>query len=68
MDLEETECEVVDWIKLARDQIQWRAFVSTVIFLRCTQKQGGAIPPLPQNVFMAMYLIMKWSRLHGVLL
>jgi hypothetical protein len=31
MDLEETECEGVDWIQLAQDRDQCRNFVNTVM-------------------------------------
>jgi len=33
MDHEETECEGVDWIHLALDNVQWQNFVSTVMNL-----------------------------------
>jgi hypothetical protein len=32
MDLKETQCEDVDWIKLAQVQNQWWAFVNTVMY------------------------------------
>jgi hypothetical protein len=34
MDLREIESDGVDWIELARDRDQWRAFVNTVMNLR----------------------------------
>jgi hypothetical protein len=34
MDLRETGCEGVDWIRLAQDRDQWRAVVNTVMNLR----------------------------------
>jgi hypothetical protein len=34
MDLQEVECELVDWIGLAQDRDRWRALVSAVRNLR----------------------------------
>jgi hypothetical protein len=34
MDLRETGIEWANWIQLAQDKVQWRAFVSTVMNLR----------------------------------
>jgi hypothetical protein len=34
MDLRETGIDGVNWIRLAQDRVQWRAFVSTVMNLR----------------------------------
>jgi hypothetical protein len=34
MDLRKTEIDGANWIRLARDRVQWRAFVSTVMNLR----------------------------------
>jgi hypothetical protein len=34
MDLKETGCERVGWVHLARDRVQWRAIVNTVMNLR----------------------------------
>jgi hypothetical protein len=34
MDLREIGWDVVDWIELAQDRSQWRAFVNTVMNLR----------------------------------
>jgi hypothetical protein len=34
MHLEETVCEVVDWIHLPQDGVQWWALVNTVMNLR----------------------------------
>jgi hypothetical protein len=31
MDLKETGCENVEWIKLAQDRVQWQSFVNTVM-------------------------------------
>jgi hypothetical protein len=33
-DLREIGCDVVDWIELAQDSYQWRAFVNTVMNLQ----------------------------------
>ena len=33
MDLQELECEGVDWIELAEDRDRWRALVNTVMNL-----------------------------------
>jgi len=33
MNLKETGCKVVDWIRLVRDRVQWRSFVDTVMKL-----------------------------------
>ena len=34
MDLQEVECEYVDWIGLTQDRDRWRTLVSTVMNLR----------------------------------
>jgi hypothetical protein len=34
LDLRETGTEVVNWIRLAQDRVQWRAFVNTVMNVR----------------------------------
>jgi hypothetical protein len=34
MDLREIGFDVVNWIRLAQDRVQWRAFVNTVMNLR----------------------------------
>jgi hypothetical protein len=34
MDLEEIEIDGANWIRLAQDRVQWRAFVNTVMNLR----------------------------------
>jgi hypothetical protein len=34
IDLKETVCEGVDWIRLAQDRVQWMAFVRSVMNLR----------------------------------
>jgi hypothetical protein len=34
MDLRETEIDRENWIRLAQDRVQWRAFVNTVMNLR----------------------------------
>jgi hypothetical protein len=33
MDLREIGIDVANWIRLAQDRIQWRAFVNTVMYL-----------------------------------
>ena len=34
MDLQEVECQYVDWIRLAKDRGRWRTLVSSVMNLR----------------------------------
>ena len=34
LDLQEVQCEVLDWIKLAQDRGRWRALVNAVMNLR----------------------------------
>jgi hypothetical protein len=34
MDLQEVECWVIDWIKLAQDRDRWRALVIAIMNLR----------------------------------
>jgi hypothetical protein len=36
MDLREIGIDVANWIRLAQDRVQWRAFVNTVMNLRVT--------------------------------
>jgi hypothetical protein len=38
MDLRETRIDEVNWIQLAQDRVQWRAFVNTVTNLRVPQE------------------------------
>jgi hypothetical protein len=33
MDLKETKCEGVDWIKLAQKRVLWRVFINTIMDL-----------------------------------
>jgi hypothetical protein len=35
-DLKEIGIDIVNWIRLAQDRVQWRAFVNTVMNLRVT--------------------------------
>jgi hypothetical protein len=41
MDTVKTGCEVVDWIHLAQDRVQWRAIVNRLMNLRITKKGGN---------------------------
>jgi hypothetical protein len=34
MDLGEVGCDVVDWIHLAQDKVQWQTFVNTVMSIQ----------------------------------
>jgi hypothetical protein len=34
MDLQEVECESMDWIELAQDMYMWRVLVNEVMYLR----------------------------------
>jgi hypothetical protein len=34
MDIQEVECEDMDWIELAQDREQWRSLLNTVMNLR----------------------------------
>jgi hypothetical protein len=34
LDLREIEIDVANWIRLAKDRVQWRAFVNTIMNLR----------------------------------
>jgi hypothetical protein len=43
LDLREIGIEGANWIQLARDRVQWRAFVNTVMNLR--------VPYRKQNIF-----------------
>jgi hypothetical protein len=43
MDLRETGWGGVDWINLAQDMDQWRAFVNTVMNLRVPQNIGKSL-------------------------
>jgi hypothetical protein len=36
MDLRETEIDGANWIQLAQDRVQWRAWVNTVMNLQVT--------------------------------
>jgi hypothetical protein len=40
MDLKETGCGCVDWIRLAQDRDRWRAVVSAVMNLRIVQPRS----------------------------
>jgi hypothetical protein len=39
-DLREIGCRVVDWIHVAQDKDQWRALVTTEIYLRVPENAG----------------------------
>jgi hypothetical protein len=39
-DLKEAGCDDLDWILLAQDGVQWRAFVSTIMNLRFHKRRG----------------------------
>jgi hypothetical protein len=41
IDLREIGIDGANWIRLAQDRVQWRAFVSTVMNLRVSMKEAG---------------------------
>jgi hypothetical protein len=41
--LKEIGCSGVDWIQLAHDTVQWRAFVSTVMNLQVSLKERNVL-------------------------
>jgi hypothetical protein len=43
MDLRETRIEWENWIPLAQDRFQWRAFVSTVMNLRVPYRKQDTV-------------------------
>jgi hypothetical protein len=51
MDLGEIGIDGANWIRLARDRVQWRAFASTVMNLRVPQESGIFFDDLSNNQF-----------------
>jgi hypothetical protein len=49
MDLREVGIDGANWIRLAQDRVQWRAFVSTVMILRDSIKKGYFFDKLNDN-------------------
>jgi hypothetical protein len=49
MDLRETGMDRANWIWLAQDRVQWRAFVKTVMNLRVPQESGIFFDELSNN-------------------
>jgi hypothetical protein len=43
MDLREIETSGANWIQMAQDRVQWRAFVSTVMNLRFQQRKQAIV-------------------------
>jgi hypothetical protein len=41
LDLREIGMNGANWIRLAQDRVQWRAFVNTVMNLRVPQRKQG---------------------------
>jgi len=41
MVLKDIGCTLVDWINLAKNKVQWRVVVNTVMYLRGPQKAGN---------------------------
>jgi hypothetical protein len=39
INLRETYCEVVDWVRVTQGKVQWRAFVNTGMHLRLPYEQ-----------------------------
>jgi hypothetical protein len=57
MDLGEIWWDVLDWMHLAQNSDQWRAFVNTVMNLRTLQKAGN---------FLSDTIFSRRTLLHGV--
>jgi hypothetical protein len=49
MDLREIEIDGANWIRLAQDRVQWRAFLSTVMNLRVPHESGIFFDELSDN-------------------
>jgi hypothetical protein len=49
MDLREIGWDDVDWIDMAQDRDQWRAFVSTILNLRVPWNAGKFLSDCPIN-------------------
>jgi hypothetical protein len=55
MDLRETGINVANWIPLAQDRVQWRAFVNTVMNLRVPYGKGEVALCLTKHHAMKTY-------------
>jgi hypothetical protein len=49
MDFREIGINGANWIQLAQDRVQWRAFVNTVMNLRVPQESGIFFDELSDN-------------------
>jgi hypothetical protein len=49
MDLRETGIDGANWIRLAHDRVQWRAFANTVVNLRVQLESGIFFDELNDN-------------------
>ena len=50
MDLREVGCDLGEWIDLAEDRDQWRAYVRAVMNLRVPQKPNSYVMKIVQKI------------------